>query len=65
MNQSAKNVALKNNDPVVSQKWEPAANKKEAYIKEHQGIERNGGAGNTQRNYNQRNSPGKKLLEKK
>jgi hypothetical protein len=63
MNQSADKVAKENNDPVAKQNWEPAANKKDAYVKEQQGIEGNGGAGNTERNYNQRNSPGKKIIE--
>lgn len=63
MNQSGNNVSKKNNDPVAKQKWESAPNKKEAYKKEHQDIQKNGGAGNTQRNYNQRNSPGKKLQD--
>lgn len=63
MNQSAKNVAKKNNDPVVSQAWKKAGNKKVAYIREHKAIKKNGGAGNKNQNYNQKNSPGKKIVE--
>lgn len=61
MDQSADNIAKKNNDPVVKQKYRGAPNRRTAYIREHRGIKRNGGAGNTKRNYNVRNSPGKKL----
>jgi hypothetical protein len=63
MNQSAKRIATNHQDPVVKQEWTPAANKKEAYLKEHEAIERNGRAGNKAKNYNERNSPGKKLSE--
>jgi hypothetical protein len=63
MEQSAKNIEKKYGDKVVSSEHTPAANKREALIKEHNAIEKNGGAGNKDRNYNQINSPGKKLLE--
>jgi len=61
MDQSADNIAKKNNDPVVKQTWRPASNKRTALLREHRDIKRNGGAGNTKRNYNKINSPGKKL----
>jgi RHS repeat-associated protein len=61
MDQSAKNVAKNNNDPVASQSWKGAPNKKTAYIREHKAITKHGGAGNTKKNYNVNNSPGKKL----
>ena len=63
MNTSAKVKATKNNDPVVKQNYVSRPDKKTAYINEHLDIQRNGGAGNTQRNYNIRNSPGKKIVE--
>jgi hypothetical protein len=65
MNQSAKKVFEKHNDLVTKQTCESASNKSEAYIKEQQAIEEDGGARNDEKNYNQRNSPGKKLLENK
>jgi hypothetical protein len=64
MNQSAKNIANKKKDPVVKQDWKSAPNKREAYKQEHKDIEKNGGAGNKDKNYNDRNSPGKKLIQK-
>jgi RHS repeat-associated protein len=62
---SANLKATKNDDPVVLVEWAPASNKREALIKEDKDIKRNGGAGNTQRNYNIRNSPGAKLQKEK
>ncbi len=63
MNKSGKRIANQHSDPVVGQEFNPAANKKAAYIKEHIDIEKNGGAGNKAENYNKINSPGKKLSE--
>ena len=63
MNKSAENINKKYGDPVKKQNWAPANTKKEAYIKEHEDIESNGGAGNTERNYNINNSPGKTIIE--
>jgi hypothetical protein len=62
MKQSAKKFSILNNDPVVNTVHTPTSNRREAYIQEHLGIERNGGAGNTELNYNTQTSPGKKLL---
>jgi RHS repeat-associated protein len=45
--------------------WTPAESKIESYLDEHDRIERNGGARNRQLNYNERNSPGKKLRRPK
>ena len=63
MKASGKKLSTKYNDPVVKSTYKPAPNRRTSYIREHRGIQRNGGAGNTARNYNIRNSPGKKLLE--
>jgi RHS repeat-associated protein len=65
MNASAKRIANKYNDPVIDSKYTPTANRADAYIGEYLGIERNGGPGNTERNYNTATSPGKKLFENK
>jgi hypothetical protein len=65
MEQSAKKLSTKHKDPVASKTHKTAKDKATAYKKEHKDITKNGGAGkNNGKNYNERNSPGKKLLEK-
>ncbi len=63
MNQSAKKIKQEHNDPVVKQEHSQVKNRKDAYLKEHENIEKHGGAGNKEKNYNKNNSPGKKLSE--
>jgi DNA-binding protein H-NS len=60
MNQSAKDIAKKYNDPLKSQDFTPAKSTKDGYIQEHNRIQTNGGV-KSNKNYNQRESPGKKL----
>ena len=64
MNKSARRLERRHNDKVVD-KTHVANNKtrKQDYIQEQRDIDANGGAGNTNRNYNTNNSPGKKILE--
>lgn len=62
-NESANRVAKENNDPVKKVEWKPSKNTREAFKAEDKRIEKNGGAGNTEKNYNKVNSPGKKYNE--
>jgi RHS repeat-associated protein len=59
-NESAKRVSKENNDPVKKVDWKPSKNSREAFKAEDKRIRKNGGAGNSKRNYNKVNSPGKK-----
>ncbi len=63
MNASANRISKANGDNVSSTSYSSTPNRREAYIGEHIGIQRNGGAGNVNRNYNKINSPGKALYE--
>ena len=63
MNDSARRIERKNNDPAVKKEFEPAKNDKEAFKAEARRIEKDGGVQNPS-NYNKINSPGKKLLDK-
>ena len=63
MNASARKLEKIHKDRVVKRDHTATRNRRDAYIQEHLGIQRNGGAGNTKRNYNKNNSPGKKLVE--
>lgn len=60
MLQSIKNIIEKTGDVLKSKKHTPTKNKKDAYILEDKGIESDGGI-NSSRNYNEKNSPGRKL----
>lgn len=60
---SAERVSKENNDAVTTTEWKPSPNTREAFKAEDTRIQDNGGAGNTQQNYNKINSPGKKYKE--
>tara|TARA_R110002033_G_scaffold170860_1_gene214518 strand:- start:3676 stop:4989 length:1314 start_codon:yes stop_codon:yes gene_type:complete len=63
MNSSSRRLERRYNDKAVDKTHVSSRNRKEAYKKEHVDIEADGGAGNTNRNYNTNNSPGKKIIE--
>ncbi|MET3982129.1 hypothetical protein ABIB62_004741 [Mucilaginibacter sp. UYP25] len=58
--QSGERVAKENDDPHVATDHSSADNDRQAFKDEDTRIENNGGHGNTDKNYNQRASPGKK-----
>jgi RHS repeat-associated protein len=64
MNTSAKKVAKDNNDPVVSKKWQKAANEREALKAESRKLQKAGGHNSSKKSnpkvYNKRDSPGTK-----
>jgi RHS repeat-associated protein len=61
--ESARSVEKTHKDPVKNTDWKPSKNNREAFKAEDKRIEKTGGAGNKAKNYNQRNSPGKKYNE--
>ena len=66
MEKSAKSLSngVAKGDKIVSKTWKGASNKKLAYIREHLHIQAYGGASKAMvKNYNQINSPGKKIYE--
>ncbi len=58
--ESANRVEKQKNDPAKKTEWKQSKNTREAFKAEDKRIEKNGGAGNTKKNYNKINSPGKK-----
>jgi hypothetical protein len=62
MNESGKEKAEANDDPVVNQEFKPAANNREALKDEARRIREDGGVDNPN-NYNKINSPGEKYLK--
>nr|WP_315424198.1 RHS repeat-associated core domain-containing protein [uncultured Pedobacter sp.] len=56
-------VAKKHDDPVVDTEWKPADNERQAFKDEDDRINTDEGGHNSDNNYNQRASPGKKYKE--
>jgi RHS repeat-associated protein len=61
---SGERIAAAHDDPLVSTEHAPAPDRATAYRREDKAIQANGGAGNTDKNYNKINSPGRKLNAK-
>ena len=62
MKQSGLHLEKVHKDKIIESKWTPAANKKEALIKEHKAIFDKGGP-ESPKTYNRYNSPGKNINE--
>lgn len=64
MEQSARAKATKYNDAILSKDWTPTDTNEQAFIDAFKRLEKDGGH-RIDTNYNRRQSPGKKYLEKR